>query len=86
MIIVRFRTSGAFHFFKTWMHDIADEMVFLEELWGRQGRELKDTLVHADSTTERLDQLNRFLIEQLEQASNLCGRRNIITPSSVAAR
>jgi AraC-like DNA-binding protein len=69
-IVVRFKMPGAFHFLNLSMRSIADEDVSLEELHRRQGRTLKDALLRADSTLQRLQILQNFLLGQLENSSH----------------
>ncbi|HXV59541.1 MAG TPA: helix-turn-helix transcriptional regulator [Vicinamibacteria bacterium] len=65
LISVRFFPWGAYQFFPVPVSEFADCQVPAEALWGKRCRELEDAVANATTTEERVERVERFLLEQL---------------------
>lgn len=63
MVIIRFRPGGARPFFKFPLHELANVVVDLEQVWGQRFYDLRDRLGEAGSPLEVLERLERVLLE-----------------------
>lgn len=67
IIAVRFFHWGAYHFFNTPIHEFADKAIDIKYLWQEKGLEVEDRINNARSNKERIDIIETFLIQQLNQ-------------------
>ncbi|MBC7892061.1 MAG: AraC family transcriptional regulator [Sphingobacteriaceae bacterium] len=65
LIAVRFRPEGALAFLHRPLHEFTDQAVGLDDVFGRAGKELAETVVQARTESERLEILQKFLIDRL---------------------
>lgn len=66
---VGFRFGGAAPFFRVPLADTRDELVDLEELWGRDGAVFRERVLEAETAEERLDVVERVLLERCTRAA-----------------
>ena len=67
IIAIRFFPWGAYHFFKTPIQEFADEAIDIKYLWQAEGSEVEDKINNARSNKERVEIIETFLIQQLNQ-------------------
>jgi len=65
---VHFRPGGAFSFLGVSPSELVDAHVQLEDVWGSVGRDLREQLLEADSTSERFRILEGALFRRLQRA------------------
>jgi AraC-like DNA-binding protein len=65
LIEVDFEFGGAWHFFPVPSSACRDELVELDELWGREGRVLRERLLEAATPAEQLRIVERVLLEHV---------------------
>jgi AraC-like DNA-binding protein len=65
---VHFRPGGAFPFLGVSPSELVDAHVRLEDVWGSGGRDLREQLLEADSTSERFRLLEAALLRRLRRA------------------
>jgi AraC-like DNA-binding protein len=65
LVAVEFKPGGAAAFLRMPMSETRDRMVDLEEVWGRDGRLLRDRLCEAPTPTARLRTLETALLERI---------------------
>ena len=70
LVHVNFRLGGAAAFFPLPLEETRDELVDLEELWGRDGAVLRERLLEA-APGERLDVVEGVLLERLRPTHEL---------------
>jgi AraC-like DNA-binding protein len=64
VMAIHFRPGGAYPFFGMPLSDLENTHVGLEEVWGRDGRELHERLIEAPSMAERFGILETFLLSR----------------------
>lgn len=64
MMGIRFKAGGAHPFFKFPMSELRDQVVELDQVWGRQAHFIQEKLVEAASPELKFQLLENFLIEQ----------------------
>lgn len=64
VIAIHFRPGGAFPFLGIPQGDLEDARVGLEEIWGRDGRELHERLIEAPSPAAGFGVLEDFLLQR----------------------
>jgi AraC-like DNA-binding protein len=64
VMAVHFRPGGAVPFFGIPLGDLENMYVGVEEVWGRDGRELHDRLIETSSVATRLRILEEFLLSR----------------------
>ena len=64
VMAVHFRPGGAYPFFGIPLSDLENTHVGLDQVWGRDGRELHERLIEAPSTTDRFSILEKFLLSR----------------------
>lgn len=79
-IAVRFR-SGAFrHFCSFSFSELNNHFLSVQDIWGKDGRQLTEKLSNELSTDLRIDMLNAFFLKQLEKH----GKNNQVLDSSIS--
>lgn len=68
MLGVHFRPGGAFPFFGISPSEIVDAHVQLDELWGCDGRNLREQLLEVSSPSERFRLVEAALLQRLRRA------------------
>lgn len=68
---VRFRPGGATPFLRADAHELTDEAIALEDLWGAQVKRVWEQLALAPEPQRRIDVLNHVLSDRLSQATHL---------------
>jgi AraC-like DNA-binding protein len=69
LVWVSFRLGGAAPFFETPLDETRDELVDLEELWGRDGAVLRERVLEARTTDEMLRIVENALLARLGPAN-----------------
>ena len=64
VMAIHFRPGGAFPFLGVPLGDLEDAGVGLDEIWGRDGRELHERLIEASSPAARFGILEGFLLKR----------------------
>jgi AraC-like DNA-binding protein len=62
---VEFRSGGAKHFFPTPMFEVCNRIVRLEDVWSRDGRSLRERLLHAPTPASKFNAFEEVLHEHL---------------------
>ncbi|GAB3995530.1 helix-turn-helix domain-containing protein [Spirosoma daeguense] len=68
-VSVCFCGSLAYRFFPVSMHDVANEVVDLRDLWGDQADEMMDRVDNASTMTARVKLIQQYLMQQLQQSA-----------------
>jgi AraC-like DNA-binding protein len=64
VMAVHFRPGGAFPFFGIPLSDLENAYVGVDQVWGRDGRELHERLIEASSVADRFGILEEFLLSR----------------------
>jgi AraC-like DNA-binding protein len=64
VMAVHFRPGGAFPFFGIPLNDLENAYVGVDQIWGRDGRELHERLIEASSVATRFSLLEEFLVSR----------------------
>ncbi|WP_420148873.1 helix-turn-helix domain-containing protein, partial [Spirosoma sp.] len=59
--------GNAYPFFPVSMHDVANQVINLRDVWGPRADELQDRVDTAETTRQRIHLIQQFLIAQLHQ-------------------
>ncbi|MFO7278678.1 MAG: helix-turn-helix transcriptional regulator [Pseudomonadota bacterium] len=70
-ICVHFRPGAAYPFFGVPLRELMDDVVPLEELWGREGRTLREQLIEKRDIGSRVRLLEKKLYARLERADRV---------------
>lgn len=62
---VRFWPDGVSHFVGVDPEELANTAVAIDELWGGQAADLEDAILTSETTAQRIELVERFLIDQL---------------------
>lgn len=66
---IRFHPGGLKPFISLSADEINDASINIMEIWGNDGRELEDRMLHAGNNEERLRIVERFLLQKLRPAT-----------------
>jgi len=66
---IRFHPHGLKPFISTDAQDLNDAAAGITEIWGAAGRELEDRILNAKGSEERIQIMERFLLQQLRPAA-----------------
>ena len=66
LISVNFYAHGLAAFTKVPLHELGEQRITPEDLWGQEGRELQARVCGADTHTERYKVINAFFVTQLQ--------------------
>lgn len=74
--VVRFQPNGFFPFANIEIKEIQNTAVPLDQLFGKEGEEIGKQILEANSTTERIEFIEKFLLNQLTDRKTI---DNIVT-------
>ena len=67
LVAAEFKPGGAAAFFKTPIHEVLDDIVDIEDLWGRDGAVLRDQLLETVTPHGKFQLLEAALLRQLRR-------------------
>jgi AraC-like DNA-binding protein len=70
VVAIHFRPGGAFPFFGVPLSDLENNYVGLDQVWGRDGRELHERLIEAPSAPARFSIVEKFLLSRSWSSAN----------------
>ena len=66
---VRFRPSSVYRLLSFPLAEITDQTIPTEDIWEREGRSIEDRVFNARNDVERMDLVERFLLQQLSHST-----------------
>ena len=72
---IRFKPYGLKPFIQINTHEINDDNVPVNEIWGAAGRELENRIIDADSNKERIQIAEHFLLQKLRPSTAMAINR-----------
>lgn len=86
ILAVRFHPHGLAPFLQIPVRELNGLSVSLEELFGREGREIEEQLMNAPETTERVALIAKFLLDLLHRGRGLIGSDPMMADAVAALR
>ncbi|WP_177230310.1 helix-turn-helix transcriptional regulator [Chitinophaga sp. CF118] len=69
VLIVVFQPYGAYSLLGIPAHELTDEIISLQDLWGREAVELQEKVLHADNHLTRICLIEKFLTNKLSNCA-----------------